>query len=320
MVGRAVVAAVAALSAVLPLAGSVTAAGAPAPQPRIHLSATVVVPGQRIVISGLDWPYLTSVDVALCGADAVDGSADCSVTETATMVATHRGILESYISVVLPPRPCPCVMLVTSANSDFTEKIPVKIVGAPTVPVRRLTPTVTPAPSITDLRVVGSTTFVSSMGGAAPREVEFRIRNSASTTVTPVLIGRWGGGDNDLPNVIDMPAMRPLGAGESRDVRVPFDLRALSIGDFTVRIQTQLVGYTQVATAWSPTSQWPIALFICLFALLVLIVLLATWAARRRRVRAELEAAVEEPEASGAEEPTDGVGGGSTNGAPVALG
>ena len=154
------------------------------------------------------------------------------------------------------------------------------------------------------MAVVGKTTVATSLGAAAPRTLAFELANTGSRTVTPILLGRWGRG-NDLSHVIAMPAQRPLAVGQRRAVRVPFELRALSFGDYTVRVEAQVVGYPQSPSASAPTSQWPITLVVILVVLLAVIASLIVAAIRRRRARAAAKTAEanEEPGTGSAPEP-----------------
>lgn len=266
------------------IGGPTLGAGAAGPVPQLELSSTTLVPGETVVISGQDWPTFQSVVATICGADAVSGTADCAVTDTATMVATHNGLLYSRLVVVVPPQPCPCVVLLTSTNTGLTSMIPVHIQGVATVPVHRLAPSFGKTLVITRLQVTGSWTVAASLGAPASRTVSFDLHNPGKTPVTPVLVGRWGSGI-DPSNVITMPKMRPIGPGQTRSVVAKFNLRAFSMGDYNIKVQVQVVARPHVLTEWSTTTQWPIALFICLALLLVLLILLVRLALGRRHAK-----------------------------------
>ncbi len=274
-----------ALAAAVSVSALAGLAGAPAAQakvaPSIQLSTTNLVPGQTVVISGTGWPVLTSVVATLCGADAVSGTSDCAVTETATMVATHHGLLYSRFPVVVPPAPCPCVMLITSVTSNFTEMIPVTVFGQRSAPVRRLPPSPFDKPRITRLAVSASTSVGSVFGAPAPRTLTVGLDNSGRTTVAPVLVGRWGR-SGDATTVIKMPKLRPLKPGQRVTVAVPFDLGALAVGTYEVHVEVQLVGLPTSLSETTTTSQWPIALFIAV-GLLVLWLVVGIVRRRRRR-------------------------------------
>jgi hypothetical protein len=189
------------------------------------------------------------------------------------------------------------VVEVTGTTGGYTESIPVQVVGASTAPVPPAPSSVPPAIRVSDLRVLGKATLASSLGGEAPRTLELRIDNLENEPVTVVLIGRWGSG-GDPQNAISMPAIGALSAGKSEEVKVPFDLGALSVGHFSVQVKVQLVGFGRVITVSSSTAQWPVALFACavlVLLLLVLVVLLAVRSRRRARRRPERAAGTASP-------------------------
>ncbi len=267
-------------------------AGASSHNPQLQLSTTVLVPGDTLVITGSGWPNDAALSATICGADAVSGTVDCAATSTAAMGVSSTGSVWVKTRVEIPPTPCPCVVLVTGTTFTYTDKIPVKVVGAATAPVSRAPSSAPPTVRISDLEVNGRPTLVSLFGGPAPRTLEFHLQNVWTKPVTPVLLGRWGNGQ-DLSNVIEMPRVRTLRPGQSLELKVPFSLPGLSIGSYTVAVQVQLVGYTHEFSAATGTSQWPIALFVsCLLLVLLLVYLYAK--TRKRNKAAEQEAAPEQ--------------------------
>lgn len=266
----------------------------------IHLSTTTLTPGSTVVISGTGWNPGTSVDAVLCGADAVDGSADCASTTTDTMVATQKGLFWTEMTPVVPPKPCPCVILFTGATTTFTQRVPVTVAGATSAPV----PTAAPVAgvSVSEVHVTGSTTLESSLGASALRRLSLRITDVGSTTVTPVLVGRWGTG-TDPRNVVRMPSVGALGPGQSRVVTVPFRLGAFSVGTYDVRVDVQLLQSPHVVTVTSSTTQWPIGLFV--LACLVMLSLVSTVILLRRRRHARLLDTGSPPGATPTEPPSE---------------
>ncbi len=239
-----------------------------------------------MVVSGSGWPAGTSLSASVCGADAIAGTADCAQTTTVTVVAPRTGRIWVLLTPALPPKPCPCVILISGVTSQYTKKIPVTVVGETTAPVPQPAPaTVEPDFQVANLHVAGGVTLASAFGGAAPRTVEFQVSNVGTLTETPVLVGRWGTG-NKINNVIKMPTLQEVAAGKSVAVRAHFSLPALSMGSYTVKVFVQVVGFHNVASDSATTSTWPFALFIALLVLLELLLLAITKIVRTRRRRA----------------------------------
>lgn len=264
--------------------GGGTLAGAATSQPTISVSTHSLVPGQKVLITGYGWPVGTALSATLCGADAVSGTVDCAQTATVSVVAPRTGRLYVWLTPELPPKPCPCVILVTGVTSYYSKTIPVTVAGAAVSPVPPTPTTVQPHLQIADLQVVGGMTLASSFGTSARRLVELQVHNAGPYSETPLLLGRWGTGTHP-GNVLVMPIMGALRAGQSAEVHVPFSLPVLSIGRYTVRVEAEVVGFSRVASASASTSTWPIALFVLALVLLELIAFAITKVVRVRRRR-----------------------------------
>ena len=273
-----------AIALVIALAGGVvTAVSATAPHGgSVELNSTVLTPGQRVRITGTGGGAGTGVTATLCGATAVTPSTDCASTTSVNMVSGSGGELLGWMVATLPPTPCPCVVRVTDNTGDYQQKIPVQVVGAATAPVPP--PTTAPHPDfeITDMQVIGGITLSSAFGGSADRTLKFRLVNPGPLPWTPLVLGRWGKGSKTT-NVINMPPVGAVGAGQSTEVVAEFSLPALSVGHYTVKVMVQVVGFQGESTAKVSTSTWPFGLLIVALILLELIVMGITRKVRRRR-------------------------------------
>lgn len=264
-------------------AGAAPGSAMAAASPQITLGTTTIAPGQKVAVNGTGWAPGTALNATICGADAVDGTADCANTSTVKFIASPTGVINGYLYGALPPQPCPCVVLVVGLNTETTETIPVTVVGATTAPVPPAPTTNEPELEIRHLRVTATPTVGSVMGAAAPRTLELRVHNAGPYQETPVLIGRWGQ-PTAVDHAITMPSVGSLAAGATKDVHVTFSLPAFSVGTYTVRVSAQVVGFTKKASATTSTTQWPFGLFaLGALAVLVVVVLLVARPRRRRR-------------------------------------
>jgi MYXO-CTERM domain-containing protein len=96
--------------------------------PILTVSGTVLDRGGSVTLNGSGWPAGSSLQASLCGADAVDGSVDCANTESVAFSPDASGLLTTSLPVVYPPKPCPCVLMVTSL-AGYDKTFPVDIVG-----------------------------------------------------------------------------------------------------------------------------------------------------------------------------------------------
>ena len=212
------------------------------------------------------------------------------------MSATQRGLLWGQIAGVIPPVPCPCVVLVTADSLGYSRTIPITVEGASTAPVS--SPKLAPEPrvQIASLHVYGTMTLASAMGASSLRTVEFQISNPGTSSVTPVLFGYWGRG-SDPTATIRLPRQTALAPGKSRTVEATFEVAALSVGTYTVKVQGQLVGYPQATTATTTFGQWPVGLLALAAVVLLVVLYLAarSWGRRRARRREERRQAMIRP-------------------------
>jgi hypothetical protein len=262
------------------------AGAAPVSPPTVTLSTTTLVPGQTVMIEGTGWAHDTAFQAVLCGSDGNDGSNDCSVDAAATFVPFADGSLHGELQVVVPPVPCPCVVVVSGTNNDYTAKLPVTVVGAPTG-------TVTPPPvsepsDVTATTSIRSTSSLGAIfGGAAGRELSVTLHNGGKFTVNSLVTARWGSSPTPA-NVIASPPPVTLAPGQTRTVTLPFTLDPLSFGSYDV--VGQVSGTTPQLSFATTTSTWPWGIPVVLVAAVVLIVL---WEVHRRRVRQRQEQAVD---------------------------
>ncbi len=259
-------------------------AAATAPQPQVAADPTTIVPGQQVLVTGQHWPVHALVNVVICGADAVDGTADCANADTATVGSLRTGTLTARITAAVPPRPCPCVVMAKGVYTGAQATTPVTVVGAGTAPVPPGPTVRQPNFEFEGLRVLSSASFGSVMGTSSPRTVEFRLRNATSFPETPLLTGRWGR-PTAVHNAVTMPYVGQMAPGATKLVRATFTLPALSLGTYDVRVEAQVDGFTTASSATTSTSQWPYGLFAVLALVLLLVVLGLVTRPRRRRRR-----------------------------------
>ncbi len=244
-------------------------------QPTITLSDTTLVPGRAIGIIGKGWALDTQIQVQLCGRLAIEGSADCAEDAAATMSPGPDGSIIDHMVVEKPPVPCPCVVLVQTVSGSFSTSMPVTVVDVPLAPVPALPPSPTLAVSAA---VTGGLSFGSLFGVGTRRTLVLTIRNTGTGPEKyPVLSARWGRrGHTDT--VISSPVVKPLDAGATAHVALPFSLDPLSHGSYVV--SGTVTGTAQSVAFSSRTSTEPWGLIG-----LAVLVFQATLLAIRNRVR-----------------------------------
>ena len=91
-------------------------------------------PGTLVQVRGQNWPPKALINVALCGNNFLNGASDCVSTSGNTTTANDDGRFFTEIQVSLPPKPCPCVVHVSTPEATVTVDIPFEVIGAEVAP------------------------------------------------------------------------------------------------------------------------------------------------------------------------------------------
>ncbi len=253
--------------------------------PTLSLSTSALVPGHEVTIVGTGWAAGTNLQFEVCGAAAVDGATDCAAASAVVASPGPDGSIQAQMAVLAPPRPCPCVVLVTSAYTTFTQRIPVTVTGVAVTPVR---PIPAAGPVAVTAWVTSDPSVASWFGAPAPRRLNLILVNEGSQTIEhPVVTARYrrGSGASDT---IDTPALPPIGPRQSRRIVLAFDLDVLAHGDVVV---TGIVeGAGPPAPFATRTSTQPFGLLVVAIVLVQLVLLAVRNRARARMSRGDRSA------------------------------
>ena len=207
-----------------------TAAGSQEPV-AASASTSTVRPSQTVQVGGTGWPDAAEVQVQVCGNQALAGSVDCDSMSTAT-TASVAGQFGLNIRITTPPKPCPCVLWVTTPQSADNVRIPIVIVGA-----TNADPVAPTAPELRGLAVVSSRV---EGRGSVPSWFGFRPSRTLVLTVhnptdqeQPVRL-RVVVRSNDHDEALELPGYPAVPPGEDAELRATIDLDRWAIGGFTV--------------------------------------------------------------------------------------
>jgi hypothetical protein len=224
----------------------------------LQLSTTLLTPGKYVTISGSKWPTNASLQATVCGDDAVDGSVDCATVNAMTFSPNSAGQVSAALLVVLPPKPCPCVVMVESL-SGFIKSFPVEVIGAPIAPVTQIKLHDASRFSVVNVYVVARSSFWSFFGAPTPETLVVTLRNNEqSTSATPLVSAVWGRGPHPA-HLITLPKGSSFRPGETRTLDVPFDLAPLSLGTYNVAVRPSSASSPQ--SVGTTATTWPYGLF-----------------------------------------------------------
>ncbi|TDC73606.1 hypothetical protein [Actinomadura sp. 7K507] len=256
-------------------------------RPGVSVEPARAAAGTSARVRGSGWTPGATVQVQVCGARAVHGSADCDTGRGVTAMVAPTGSFEAGLTVGAPPSACPCVIragtLPGGAAAPANATAPFTVQGHP---VRRIERDVAPVRAdVVGVELVGGGERGELFGGRTERTLVLRIRNAGADPIenAPLVVG-WGGGDEpDTP--LTAPETGVLRPGETATYRVPVELPRASFGTFVVG--GRYAGQVPFETSFS-TYPWGLLGVNLLAAMLLLLgirLALGRRAARRRRRR-----------------------------------
>ncbi|NKZ09306.1 hypothetical protein HGB48_37060, partial [Actinomadura latina] len=255
--------------------------------PGVRVEPGSAAAGTSARIRGSSWTPGATVQVQVCGAGAVHGSADCDTERGVTAMVAPAGTFEAGLTVGAPPSACPCVIRVSTLpggpGPPATVTAPFTVEGHPVERVRR---DVAPVRAdVVGLEVTGGGGRGELFGGRPRRTLVLRIRNSGAEPIenAPLVVGWGAGGAPDSP--LDAPKTGTLRPGQTATYRIPVVLPPAAFGRFVVG--GRYAGSVPFETTFS-AYPWGLLGVNALAALLLLVgirLTLGRWAAARRRRR-----------------------------------
>lgn len=250
--------------------------------PRLALSAPSVAPGDSLIVTGEGFPANTSAQVVLCGNLALAGSADCDMPHARVAGTNEKGHFATEMAVALPPSPCPCVIQASSLALSSAVTTPVEVVGAPKTQPQGVVPA-QPTALKAKASLEGSGPTAAWFGGQPHRTLVLDVTNPGTTPVSsPVVQLTVGRGDNPT-TATQAPDLGVIAPGETKTYKIPVELDAFAVGNYTVR--GVIKGDGEPVTFRAKTGAFPWGL-VAVVLLVVQLVLLAVRDRMRRKLLA----------------------------------
>lgn len=223
--------AVAAALCVLGMAmGSATALETPAPENAyVMVTPSTVAAADRITVRTSGWNPGTQLQAVVCGDNAVGGSTACDLPGAVTALTDSEGAATHVLTVAAPPRPCPCVVRVsTFTGAAMALNVPFTLQGHRT----GTPPQVEPASS--DLRVDdvelqgnGGIRAFLGLGGRTTMVVSLVNRGDAAAPASDLAYA-FGRG-NVQPESVLVPGVT-VPAGGTQKIEIAVDVPMLAFG------------------------------------------------------------------------------------------
>lgn len=263
-----------ALSAEPAGAGSVTRL------PPLELDATTVAPGTTVMLQGTQWPVHQVFQAAVCGRGAFAVSSDCDLSGAVGFGPADNGVVQAALVVAIPPSPCPCVVMITRAHPYAVERLPLRIVGAPSAPLSTPRPLADSRVRVTHVQVLSENSWTSWFGAAAARTLVLTVHNGSAVPVHPLVVARWTDGSDHHPITTPQPRLLPPGATER--MSLPFALSTFADGTFPVVGQVNDATFTRRFADATSTTPWALDVAAVVLAVGALLGLGAFMGGRRR--------------------------------------
>ena len=250
--------------------------------PTLSLSSATVAPGQSVGLSGEHWPPHLILQASICGGLALQGHEDCDLGRSITFGPADNGVVQTSMSVGIPPAPCPCVVLVTSTDptSAVEMTVPIDIQGAPTATPRPAPPPYRPTVMVVDAHVVSVSSWTSWFGTAAAKELIVAVRNIGHGPIRPLLAARWI--DSKTSHVIQAPPSKTIRAGRTVTLAAPFSLSTLTWGHEELTGEVQGTTFDVAFSTGTSTYPWGLLLLAALISLATVALLVRSVIRQRR--------------------------------------
>ncbi|MEU9375559.1 hypothetical protein AB0D94_17505 [Streptomyces sp. NPDC048255] len=241
--------------ALLPAAPAAADEGKPA----VTLSLQEAAKGTEITVTGTGWRAKTLVMLLVCGQNMIGGTNSCANADGAAVSVADDGRFAAQLPVVEPPKPCPCVVNVTSVNGDqSTVAVPLKITGHPVaeLPAESGTPRLA---MLTGVRLKGEDGVLTWFGAPPGRKFTVTVGNLGSAPVKdPVFqLGTAHGVFAPLWEEVRWKGTIPPGG--KAEIALDVALTAGAYGDYTISLK---YGETVLATQpWGVDRPYGVLLF-----------------------------------------------------------
>ncbi|WP_405447686.1 hypothetical protein [Streptomyces erythrochromogenes] len=228
-------------------------------EPTVALSLQEAAKGTEITVTGTGWRAKTLVMLLVCGQNMIGGTNSCANADGAAVSVAEDGRFTAQLPVVAPPKPCPCVVNVTSVNGDrSTVAVPLKITDHPVAELPAASGTGRLA-MLTGVRLEGEDGVLTWFGAPPARKFKVTVGNLGTAPVKdPVFqLGTAHGVFAPLWEEARWKGTVPPGG--KAEVALDVTLPAGAHGDYTISLK---YGETIVATQpWGVARPYGVLLF-----------------------------------------------------------
>lgn len=243
-------------------------AAADAGEPAVALSLQEAAQGTEITVTGTGWRAKTLVMLLVCGQNMIGGTNSCANADGAAVSVADDGHFAAQLPVVAPPKPCPCVVNVTSVNGDqSTVAAALKITGHPVAELPTESGGTGRLAVLTAVRLEGDDGVLTWFGAPPSRRFKVTVGNLGSAPVRDPVFQLGTAHGVFAPLWEEVRWKGTVAPGGTAEIALDVALTAGAHGDYTVSLK---YGETVVATQpWGVDRPYGVLLF---WGLLLLVV------------------------------------------------
>ncbi|MFD3679566.1 neocarzinostatin apoprotein domain-containing protein [Streptomyces sp. NPDC058613] len=241
--------------ALLPAAPAAADEGRPA----VALSLQDAAKGTEITVTGTGWRPKTMVMLLVCGQNMIGGTNSCANADGAAVAVADDGRFAAQLPVVAPPKPCPCVVNVTSVNGDqSTVAAPLKITDHPVAELPAASGTARLA-MLTGVRLEGEDGVLTWFGSPPSRKFEVTVGNLGTAPVKDPVFQLGIAHGVFAPLWEEARWKGTIPPGGKAEIALDVALTAGAYGDYTISLK---YGETVVAAQpWGVDRPYGVLLF-----------------------------------------------------------
>lgn len=255
------------LACALALSAAAPAAADDGAKPAVALSLKEVAKGTEIAVTGTGWRPKTMVMLLVCGQNMIGGTNSCANADGVAVSVADNGQFSAQLPVVAPPKPCPCVVNVTSVNGDqSTVAAPLKITDHPVADLPAEGGTARLA-LLTGVQLKGGDGVLTWFGAPPVRKFTVTVGNLGSAAVKDPVFQLGTAHGVFAPTWEEVRWKGTIPPGGKAEVALDATLTAGAHGDYTLSLK---YGETVLATQpWGVDRPYGVLLF---WGLLLLVI------------------------------------------------
>ncbi|MEC4018780.1 neocarzinostatin apoprotein domain-containing protein [Streptomyces sp. H27-D2] len=242
------------------------APGAAADRPSVEVSKAEAGKGGTVTVSGEGWRPKTVLTLLICGQNMIGGTNSCANADGRAVTTGADGGFSRKLPVAEPPKPCPCVVHVTTATGEtVSADAKFRVAGHPVAPLPK-----NPGGgrlAALSARIDGSSGLLTWFGAPPQRRLVVTVGNLGSAPVkNPVFqVGTAHG--VFAPKWEEQQWRGTIPAGKRVRVELPVELTAGAHGDYQVSLKYD--GRVLTEQPWGVGRPWGVTLFWILLCVVI---------------------------------------------------